>query len=83
MTEKKIDINKMIAIFNHIAMREGYNMIVNEINPLQFFATKEKFYQMIDRLIEYYVESEEYEKCALLLKVKKKNGWVQEEVIEK
>ena len=82
MTEKKIDINKMIAIFNHIAMKEGYNMIVNEIDPLQFFSTKQRFFDMIDKLIEYYCDLEEYEKCALLLNVKKKNGWTQPEVIE-
>ena len=70
----------MMELFNHIAMREGYNMIVNEIDPLQFFGSKQRFFDMIDKLIEYYIETEEYEKCALLLKVKKKNGWKQPEV---
>ena len=82
MTDKKIDINKMIAIFNHIAMKEGYNMIVNEMDPLRYFSTKKKFFQMIDKMIEYYVEFEEYEKCALLLEAKKKNGWKEPKVIE-
>ena len=82
MTERKIDINKMIAIFNQLAMKEGYNMIVNEINPLQFFSTKQRFFDMIDKLIDYYVTLEEYEKCALLLEVKKRHGWKQPEVIE-
>ena len=82
MTDKKIDINKMIAIFNHIAMKEGYNMIVNEMDPLRYFSTKKKFFQMIDKMIEYYVEFEEYEKCALLLEAKKKHGWKGPEVIE-
>jgi len=81
--ENNIDIDKMIAIFNQIAMAEGYKIIANEIDPLQFFATKERFFQMIDRLINWYVELEEYEKCAILLNVKKKNGWKQPEVIEK
>ncbi len=83
MPEEKIDINRMMALFNQIAMKEGYNLIVNEIDPLQFFSSKSRFYTMIDRLIDYYIESEEYEKCALLLKIKKKNGWKQSEVIEK
>ena len=82
MTDKKIDINKMIAIFNHIAMKEGYNMIVNEMDPLRYFSTKKKFFQMIEKMIEYYVEFEEYEKCALLLEEKKKNGWKEPKVIE-
>ena len=75
MTDKSINIEKMIALFNHIAMREGYNMIVNEIDPLKFFSSKEKVYNMIDKMIEYYIESEEYEKCAILLQIKKQNGW--------
>ena len=28
--------------------------------------------ELIDSMVEYYVESEEYEKCAELVKVKKK-----------
>lgn len=83
MTDKKINIEKMIEMFNHIAMKEGFKMIVNEIDPLQFFSTKQRFFDMIDKLIDYYVALEEYEKCALLLKVKIKNGWEQPEVIEK
>ena len=79
----KIDITRMIEIFNQIAMKEGYNLIVNEIDPLQFFSDKDKFYQMIDRLIEWYIGLEEYEKCAILLDVKKKNGWKEIKVIEK
>ena len=81
MTDKSINIEKMIALFNHIAMREGYNMIVNEIDPLKFFSSKEKFYNMIDKMIEYYIESEEYEKCAILLQIKKQNGWEEPKVI--
>ena len=81
MTDKSINIEKMIALFNHIAMREGYNMIVNEIDPLKFFSSKEKFYKMIDKMIEYYIESEEYEKCAILLQIKKQNGWEEPKVI--
>tara|TARA_B100000424_G_C22937418_1_gene498766 strand:+ start:1571 stop:1822 length:252 start_codon:yes stop_codon:yes gene_type:complete len=81
MTDKSINIEKMIALFNHIAMREGYNMIVNEIDPLKFFSSKEKFYNMIDKMIEYYIESEEYEKCAILLQIKKQNGWKEPKVI--
>ena len=76
-------MTKMIEIFNQIAMREGYKLIVNEIDPLQFFSTRKQFYEMVDRLIEFYIESEEYEKCALLLEAKKKNGWKQSEVTEK
>ena len=82
MTDKSINIEKMIALFNHIAMREGYNMIVNEIDPLKFFSSKEKFYNMIDKMIEYYIESEEYEKCAILLQIKKQNGWEESKVIK-
>tara|TARA_R100000322_G_scaffold29517_1_gene19059 strand:- start:248 stop:499 length:252 start_codon:yes stop_codon:yes gene_type:complete len=83
MTDKKINIEKMMEIFNHIAMKEGYNMVVHEIDPLQFFSTKQRFFDMIDKMIDYYVELEEYEKCAILLNVKKRNGWEQPEVIEK
>ena len=83
MTDKSINIEKMIALFNHIAMKEGYNMIVNEIDPLRYFSSKERLYMMIDRMIEFYIETEEYEKCAILLNVKKRNGWEQPEVIEK
>jgi len=83
MKGQNIDMTKMIEIFNQIAMREGYKLIVNEIDPLQFFSTRKQFYEMVDRLIEFYIESEEYEKCALLLEAKKKNGWKQSEVTEK
>ena len=76
MDKDKIDISRMIEIFNHIAMEEGYRMMVNEIDPLQFFSSKPKFYKMVDGLIEHYIETEEYEKCGLLLEVKKKHGWV-------
>ena len=71
MTDKSINIEKMIALFNHIAMKEGYNMIVNEIDPLQFFSTKQRFFDMIDKLIDYYIDLEEYEKCGELKKAKK------------
>ena len=50
MIRDEIDINKMIELFNNIAMREGFKIIVNEIDPLQFFSTKEQFYKMVDRL---------------------------------
>ena len=33
---------------------------------------KEKDIQMIDNMIAYYTETEEYEKCAQLVKIKKK-----------
>ena len=82
MTDRKIDMTRMMEIFNQIAMREGFKLIVNEIDPLQFFSTKKQFYTMIDRLIEFYIDTEEYEKCALLLEVKKKNGWKEPAVIE-
>tara|TARA_B100001094_G_C17439514_1_gene442978 strand:+ start:272 stop:499 length:228 start_codon:yes stop_codon:yes gene_type:complete len=69
-----------MEIFNQLAMREGYNLIVNEIDPLQFFSTKEQFFTMIDKLIDYYIDTEEYEKCSLLLQVKKQNGYIDPEV---
>ena len=53
MTDKSIDIDRMMEIFNHIAMREGFNLVVNEINPMDFFSSKEKFYTMMDRMIDY------------------------------
>ena len=80
---RQISMDKLIALFNQIAMVEGYNMVVNEVNPLRYFTSMEKFYSMIDKLIAHYCELEEYEKCALLLKVKKKHGWKEPEVIEK
>ena len=80
MHRDKIDISRMIEIFNKIALDEGFKMIVNEIDPLQFFSSKEKFFKMIDHLIDHYIESEEYEKCSLLLQVKKENGWVDPDV---
>ena len=76
MDRDNIDIDKMMYLFNQIAMKEGYNIIVNEIDPLKFFTTKKKFFIMIDRLIDFYIETEEYEKCATLLQIKKQNGWV-------
>ena len=83
MTDKReISMEKLIAIFNQIAMIEGYSMVVNEVNPLRYFSSIEKFYSMIDKLIEHYVELEEYEKCPLVLEAKKKHGWKGPEVIE-
>ncbi len=76
-------MEKLIEIFNKIAMVEGFNMIVNEVDPLKYFSSLNKFYSMIDKLIDHYCELEEYEKCALLLEVKKKHGWEQSEAIEK
>ena len=81
MKDKSINIEKMIHLFNHIAMREGYNLVTTEIDPLRFFSSKEKFYRMVDSMIEYYIDTEEYEKCALLLEIKKQNGWKEPEVI--
>ena len=79
MTDKSIDIDRMMEIFNHIAMREGFNLVVNEINPMDFFSSKEKFYTMMDRMIDYYIETEEYEKCSILVEVKKQNGYTDPE----
>ena len=79
---KKISMDQLIRVFNQIAMVEGFNMVVNEVNPLRYFSSLDKFYSMIDKLIEHYVELEEYEKCALLLEAKKKHGWKEPEVIE-
>jgi len=76
MKQPKIDIDRMIELFNRIAMEEGYRMMVNEIDPLQFFSSKKKFFRMVDGLIEHYIDTEEYEKCSLLLNVKKENGWI-------
>ncbi len=76
MNRDNINISHMIEVFNHIAMEEGFRLIANEIDPLQFFSSKKKFYRMIDRLITHYIETEEYEKCSLLLQIKKQNGWV-------
>tara|TARA_R110000851_G_scaffold37986_4_gene97748 strand:+ start:8846 stop:9106 length:261 start_codon:yes stop_codon:yes gene_type:complete len=75
MDHDKIDIERMIELFNHIAKEEGFKLIVNEIDPLQYFSSKNQFYKMIDTLIEHYIDKEEYEKCSLLLNVKKENGW--------
>ena len=75
-------MDQLIRVFNQIAMVEGFNMVVNEVNPLRYFSSLDKFYSMIDKLIEHYVELEEYEKCALLLEAKKKHGWKEPEVIE-
>ena len=79
---RQISMDKLIALFNQIAMVEGYSMVVNEVNPLRYFSSMEKFYSMIDRLIEHYVELEEDEKCAVLLEAKKKHGWKGPKVIE-
>ena len=76
MNRDNIDISHMIEVFNHIAMEEGFKLIANEIDPLQFFSSKPKFYRMIDHLINHYIETEEYEKCSILLQIKKQNGWV-------
>ena len=75
MEHDKIDIERMIELFNHIAKEEGFKLIVNEIEPLQYFSSKNQFYKMIDVLIDHYIDKEEYEKCSLLLNVKKENGW--------
>ena len=76
MNRDNIDISNMIEIFNRIAMDEGFRLMVNEIDPLQFFSSKKRFYNMVDHLINHYIETEEYEKCSLLLQIKKQNGWV-------
>ena len=80
MHRDNIDISRMIEIFNKIALDEGFKMIVNEIDPLQFFSSKEKFFKMIDHLIDHYIETEEYEKCSILLQVKKDHGYIDPEV---
>ena len=36
---------------------------------------KKKDVKMIDNMIAYYTETEEYEKCAKLVKLKKENKW--------
>ncbi len=76
MNRDNINISQMIEVFNRIAMEEGFRLMVNEIDPLQFFSSKKKFYRMVDHLINHYIETEEYEKCSLLLQIKKQNGWV-------
>ena len=82
-TIRNINVDKLITIFNQIAMIEGYDMMVNEVDPLRFFSSRDSFFNLIDKLIYHYEDLEEYEKCATLMDVKKKNGWECKKVIER
>ena len=75
-------MEKLVSIFNQIAMIEGYDMMVKEVNPLRFFSSRKSFFNLLDKLIYHYEDLEEYEKCATLVNVKKKHGWINPEVIE-
>jgi len=82
MEQKKLNIKTLTEIFNKIAMEEGFK-IAKSFDPLQYFSSRDSFFKLIDRMIDYYVELEEYEKCAVLVKVKKEHGWKEPKVIEK
>ena len=74
MKNKELDLDILMDIFNKIAIEEGFKM-VNQIDARNYFSSKKKFFKLIDKLIECYIETEEYEKCATLVEVKEKNGW--------
>ena len=82
MKNKELNIDLLIDIFNKIAIEEGFKM-VNQIDARKYFSSKRKFFKLIDKLIECYIETEEYEKCATLVKVKEKNGWKKKNLTEK
>jgi hypothetical protein len=50
---------------------DQHNTTATLFNPMK----KKKDVKMIDNMIAYYTETEEYEKCAKLVKLKKENKW--------
>jgi hypothetical protein len=59
----------------NITVKELFNKGIDVpllVNPSQGFISDESKTEILDSMIEYYTEEEEYEKCAKLVKLKSK-----------
>ena len=62
-------------ITQHVETALLFNPIATDYNPKFPHLNTSDGHEMIDSMIEYFVETEEYEKCAQLVKYKEKiNG---------
>lgn len=58
--------------YERIAIDETYDLVVHGKNPWPVNWTKVKKIKLLDRLIEYYSNCDEFEKCKNLLSKKEK-----------
>jgi len=67
--------NTFNILMGNITVKELFNKGIDVpllVNPSQGFISDESKTEILDRMIEYYTEEEEYEKCAKLVKLKRK-----------
>tara|TARA_R110000744_G_scaffold245194_3_gene361964 strand:+ start:409 stop:741 length:333 start_codon:yes stop_codon:yes gene_type:complete len=63
------------SIDQHVAAALLFNPITDDYNPkFPHLHSTDDGIEMIDSMIEYFVETEEYEKCAKLVKYKEKTN---------
>jgi len=63
-------MGKNMKNYLDLTLIETYKVLISDANPWpNTFSVKKKI-KMIDQLIEYFTEREEYEKCAELVKLK-------------
>ena len=67
--------NTFNILMGNITVKELFNKGIDVpllVNPSQGFISDESKTEILDSMIEYYTEEEEYEKCAKLVKLKSK-----------
>lgn len=63
-------IGKNMKNYLDLTLIETYKVIVSDIDPWPKQFQPKKKIKLIDQMIEYFTEREEYERCAKLVKVK-------------
>ena len=67
--------NTFNILMGNITMKELFNQDIDVpllVDPSQEFLSNTTKMEILDGMIDYYVEVEEYEKCSKLLKLKNK-----------
>ena len=62
--------SSILSAFIAVALIETYKVLVSDTDPWPRTFEPKKKIKLIDQMIEYFTEREEYERCAKLVKVK-------------
>ena len=63
-------MGKNMKNYLDLTLIETYKVLVSDTNPWPKKFQPEKKIQLIDQMIDFFTEREEYERCAKLVKVK-------------
>ena len=63
-------MGKNMKNYLDLTLIETYKVLVSDTNPWPKKFQAEKKIQLIDQMIDFFTEREEYERCAKLVKVK-------------